>query len=398
MHATNTCHHNSLRTRVSFNSGLWTSRYRLCSVVLLSPKMNLPFFRRNRRQWLKAVITCAIAYFGSASSSTSVIQRASSKHLLLHVFPRGGGPNESNPNWDDYHVTFKSFTASSSSVANSYNQKPPILLEDLDDSNNIYDSTSLLHLPSPPKLDSFQAVLHTARQYLGHLRNTQPDLFAVAAMSLAVFVAWQLPPLHGILQAHFICRKRMLLAGRLHVLWLSAVSHVSFVHLLFNMITLLSVGPSVKQALWQQQIGYNSRGPLSLWPLMLGAAATGSLAHALAGHREGSCGLSGVTLAFLAVVARRYPQREFTSRLFYGIVPVRLSGHLLLRVLLIGSALGSLNTRSDIAHVSHLAGCLFGMGYYELWQRYPQWRHYLSGNFGSFWKKGYSKIERLLAK
>jgi membrane associated rhomboid family serine protease len=358
--------------------------------------MKLLFFRRNRRQWLKSV-ACAIACFGSASSIT---QRASPKQQVLHVFPRGGGggggPNESNPNWDNYHVTFKSFSASSSST-NSYDQKPPVLLEDLDYINhNSYDSTSLLQLPSPPRLDSFQAVLHTARQYIGYLRNTQPDLFAVAAVSVAVFLAWQLPPLHGILQAHFICRKRLLLAGRLHVLWLSAVSHVSFVHLLFNMITLLSVGPSAKQALWQRQtplISYSSN-PLSpsLWPLMLGAAAAGSLAHALVGHREGSCGLSGVTLALLAVVARRYPQREFTSRLFFGIVPVRLSGHLLLRVLLIGSALGSLNTRSDIAHVSHLAGCLFGMGYYELWQRYPQWRHYLSGNFGSFWKKkGYSK-------
>lgn len=79
-------------------------------------------------------------------------------------------------------------------------------------------------------------------------------------------------------------------------------------------------------------------------------------------------GLSGVTLAFLALQARLTPEREFAVALM-GILPVRMPAQVALICLLVWSLIGSLARKSRVAHVSHLGGLLFGMGYYELWMR-----------------------------
>jgi rhomboid-like protein len=79
-------------------------------------------------------------------------------------------------------------------------------------------------------------------------------------------------------------------------------------------------------------------------------------------------GLSGVTLAFLALQARLTPEREFGLALG-GIIPVRMAAQVALILLLVWSLIGSLARESTVAHSTHLGGLLFGMGYYELWTR-----------------------------
>lgn len=79
-------------------------------------------------------------------------------------------------------------------------------------------------------------------------------------------------------------------------------------------------------------------------------------------------GLSGVTLAFLALQARLTPEREFALALM-GILPVRMPAQVALICLLVWSLIGSFARKSRVAHVAHLGGLLFGMGYYELWMR-----------------------------
>ena len=149
-------------------------------------------------------------------------------------------------------------------------------------------------------------------------------------------------------------------SGRIHVLVTSAVSHISFMHILMNLVTFLSLGPQVKQALattrWQ------------FWLLMLGSAVVGNLGHLLLGHRDGCLGLSGVTLSLMAIVARLHPNHILAIR-FMGIFPVKMPAHVLLRILLVWSLLGSFRKNTSIAHVTHLGGLLFGMAYFELWKR-----------------------------
>lgn len=213
-----------------------------------------------------------------------------------------------------------------------------------------------------PNFSDFQSLRYSFQQYLQRLYQTSPDLFAVAATSVGVFVLWQIPALHGFLQNHFICQQRNLKAGRLHVVLTSAVSHFSFFHLLFNMITLLNLGPQVKLAL-------KTTSNWPLWPLMVGSALTGSISQAILGHRDGCLGLSGVTLGLFAVLARLYPQRIMSIRLM-GIFPISMASQMLLRVVLIWSVLGSLRTRSNVAHIAHLGGIAFGLAFYEVWLRH----------------------------
>jgi hypothetical protein len=76
-------------------------------------------------------------------------------------------------------------------------------------------------------------------------------------------------------------------------------------------------------------------------------------------------GLSGVTLAFLALQARLTPEREFAVALTSS----KDACPGCLDMFTSMSLIGSLARKSRVAHVSHLGGLLFGMGYYELWMR-----------------------------
>lgn len=78
-------------------------------------------------------------------------------------------------------------------------------------------------------------------------------------------------------------------------------------------------------------------------------------------------GLSGVTLSFLALQAKLFPDRQLGMVL--AIFPVRVKAQVALALLLVVSAVGSLDQSSRVAHLAHLGGLLYGMAYYEAWLR-----------------------------
>jgi membrane associated rhomboid family serine protease len=100
----------------------------------------------------------------------------------------------------------------------------------------------------------------------------------------------------------------------------------------------------------------------------VGAALFSSHVFLLASKNGGCMGLSGITLAFLAIFARMHPQRELGVMLM-GIIPVRMQAQVALLALLVWSVLGSIFRIGNVAHAAHLGGLLFGMGYYELWNQ-----------------------------
>jgi membrane associated rhomboid family serine protease len=143
---------------------------------------------------------------------------------------------------------------------------------------------------------------------------------------------------------------------------------------------LLSLGPQVQQTL---RMTTGNRWPL--WPLLAGAALSGSIFFLLF-SQSGCLGLSSVTLGLLAVYARFFPDRTM-GVVLAGIFPVRMPAERLLTVLLVWSAVGSLlHRRSGVAHAAHLGGLLFGCGYYELWQHRYQLQAVLH-SVEAAWKK-----------
>lgn len=179
---------------------------------------------------------------------------------------------------------------------------------------------------------------------------------------------WQIPSLHSLLMSNFVTSRSNVKKGRWSVALLSAISHVGILHLIFNLSSLLMLGPKVQGVLESSR---GSKWPL--WQFMLGAAlASSALYLVLTPRGAGMLGLSGVNTALLAMYARLFPN-SVLGILVAGIFPVRLSAHQLLQLTLLWSVLGTLvayNGRTQkVAHSAHLGGLLFGLGYYELWRR-----------------------------
>jgi membrane associated rhomboid family serine protease len=218
--------------------------------------------------------------------------------------------------------------------------------------------------------------------------HTNPTLAQVTAACVIIFVSWQNPSAHATLNNHFVCSRRNVVAHRWTGLLLSAISHSDLWHLVFNLAALLSLGPNVQQALersYQRKStswtlsSSSSSSQLLLWPLMIGAALSGSVAFlALGGSKRGhgGClGLSAVTMSLLAVYAQAFPDR-ILGILVAGILPVRLPAYQLLQVVLLWSLVGSvvaMRYPQGVAHSAHLGGLLFGLGYFEFVRRNWHW-------------------------
>jgi membrane associated rhomboid family serine protease len=218
------------------------------------------------------------------------------------------------------------------------------------------------------------------QQYMTNLHQTSPSLFWTTISCIAVFVAWQIPSLAPLLHKLFLCNRSTLRSTGGASLILSAISHNSFYHVLVNLFTLLHIGPTVQQALCNN----NKKQQQPIWPLLLGSAVAGN--SLFVGARPlGSCmGLSGVTMSLIAVNARLYPQRVFG--IVVGVFPVRLPAEHMLQILLIGSLVGSFAKGSRIAHLAHLGGLLFGILYHELYLNNNSSHHVLR-KWSSFSRK-----------
>lgn len=250
----------------------------------------------------------------------------------------------------------------------------PMTLGELDNRPHHYEVDSQSWLTSTTNWSKWsqrsttkQNPLEQIRFFAIELHRNSPTLSFTAFTCLLVYVAWQFPIFHGLLQSHFVCSKYNIQKGRVACILLSALSHASPMHLLVNLSAYLTLGPSLQQTL--------KRNNWSLYPLIFGSALAGSLAFFIRGGGGGCMGLSGVTLAMMALQAKLSPDKEF--RIVLAIFPVTLRANMALTCLLIWSVIGSLARNSEVAHITHLGGLLFGIGYYEVWLRRNQVKLYL---------------------
>lgn len=211
-------------------------------------------------------------------------------------------------------------------------------------------------------------------QFLSFYRS-HPSLAVVMAACAAVFMAWQVQPQSNLLNGFFVLSRANVRAFRWPCLFLSTVSHFNFLHLLVNLLGLWNFGPEVQRILQQW-----SRQPLG--PFLGGAALASSAAFLLLQKYSGaggSLGLSGVTLALLAVFARTYPSKTLGMRLA-GVIPIRMKAESFLIVMTLWSFVGSFaRIQSNVGHAAHLGGLLFGIAYHQLFlsqhraQQQPAW-------------------------
>ncbi|GAX25124.1 rhomboid-like protein [Fistulifera solaris] len=212
-----------------------------------------------------------------------------------------------------------------------------------------------------------QPVTHYVRQ----LYAQSPSICLTFMLSIAVFVAWQIPSAQPFLQRHFFCSIFNIEQRRYHTLLLASVSHKGFYHLLVNCMSLLSVGPSVRQAL----------APNPVWPLLLGASLSGSGMFLIMNHVtqsfSGGLGLSDVTCALIAFWARLYPERTLQFRL--GPIPVTMMAKKAVYALVAWSLAATLypviSLGDSVGHSAHLGGLLFGYFYYDWFSQQCKRRH-----------------------
>ena len=207
---------------------------------------------------------------------------------------------------------------------------------------------------------SFSWMKDLKLQFLAMYRSS-PSLTATAVSCVLIFLAWQVQPRSRVLSEYFVLSRANMRAFRWPSLFLSAVSHMDFWHLVVNLYALKSFGPSVQRTL--QQVNQ------PLGPFLGGAALASSLSFLLFQSLSGSggaLGLSGVTLALLALHARTNPTSILGMRLG-GIIPVRMKAETLLTCLTAWSFVGSIaKVRSNIGHAAHLGGLLYGVAYHQL--------------------------------
>ena len=210
--------------------------------------------------------------------------------------------------------------------------------------------------------------LQRIQTFSKNVHQTSPTLSLTSLACLVIYLSWQIPAFHQLLQSYFVCSRFNVQKGRLPSIFLSAVSHTTPTHLLMNMFAYLTLGPSLQHTL--------KRSNWSLYPLVLGATIAGSLAFLILGGNGGCLGLSGVTLAMMALQSKLSPDREF--RMMVAVFPVKLKADMALTCMLIWSVIGSIARNSQVAHTAHLGGLLFGMAYYEVWLRRNEVKWYVN--------------------
>jgi membrane associated rhomboid family serine protease len=225
-----------------------------------------------------------------------------------------------------------------------------------------------------PSFLSTNSLASAVKIYAQRVRRESPTVYWTSLSSIAIFLAWNLVPAVRPVLVRFFLASRESAKGSLGLsLVLSAVSHNSFRHLLFNLLMFLNLTPALLSSAkvlttsWASATNLEYLGPSKpkLWPFVVGGALSGNLLFLLF-RPNGSClGLSGVTCAMLGAYGAAVPDRVMKIRV-YGVLPVSLKTGTLVQVLLGVSLAGSLLApSSQICHLGHLGGLLFGLLYYQ---------------------------------
>jgi membrane associated rhomboid family serine protease len=182
-------------------------------------------------------------------------------------------------------------------------------------------------------------------------------LFLIAANVLFFLVTWQVPALKGYL---WLRPAAVLQANAWWQLVTYMFSHANFMHLFFNMLALYLFGVQLERRM--------GSGEFLLYYLVSGIGA--GVATLLVNTATGQgmiavVGASGAIFAVLLAFASFFPD----SRIFiFGILPMRAPTAVLVFAAIEIFSMFT-NFRSGVAHLTHLAGILFGWVLLVLRQR-----------------------------
>lgn len=206
-------------------------------------------------------------------------------------------------------------------------------------------------------------MVKSRRPILSHY-NRQ-TLWVLMGLSVLVYVAWQIgfrnqnEPFLSFMSQHFLVSTEAIRSGRVWTVLTSEFSHIEPRHLLFNMIGLWVFGNAVHQVI---------RDALFI-KLYVVSAILASVAHVVfglfTGDPTGALGASGAVMGIAVVYALLFPNR--TLLLFFVIpCPAWLAVILFLGIDLLG-VVGTIQDRT--AHMAHLGGAAYGLGFYWFWLR-----------------------------
>jgi membrane associated rhomboid family serine protease len=190
----------------------------------------------------------------------------------------------------------------------------------------------------------FEAPTHVATMQNWGDAVVQDEVRLIAFINVFVFMLWQCLPLQ-LMRDHFIVSRRNLRACRVHCLLTSVFSQESVMHLVQNLMFLLSRGPEVQRLI-----------PQHFLFLYLGGGCFGAMLSALAFRHHESCGASPALYALLAFNAFLHPNRE------YALAGFELTAVQLMWTLLAMDFLSYTNGDA-VDYASHAGGAMFGAGF-----------------------------------
>lgn len=216
------------------------------------------------------------------------------------------------------------------------------------------------------------------RTYCNNLHRTSTISYWILIGTIAVYLSWQVLPgyTRPVLLSYFLASRPTAIRTYGASLFLSTISHTSFLHVLVNVYVFLNLVPVVASSLESSRssssktrrnvVFLSALSPSSsLLPIVIGGGLCGNLLF-LCFRPGGSClGLSGVNMSMLSVYAGAHPDQTIRM-LLLGIIPVSLKAATLVQLLCVVSLSGSLFRPTDsIAHLAHLGGLIFGGLYYH---------------------------------
>lgn len=195
-----------------------------------------------------------------------------------------------------------------------------------------------------------QARFSSVDKFLNRLNR--PLYQYIIGANIAVFVAWNSNLISKqFLYDNFTLSLNTINANRFHTFLTYSFSHISFVHLFFNMFTLYFFGRFVEQVF----------GPKVLLHLYLAGALTSAFfIHSSNKQYHNyfpTVGASGATAAILSFYIFNFPKQ--TIFLFFFPVPAWIVG-----ILLFGQSLMMYDGRGGISGSGHLGGLVGGLFYY----------------------------------
>jgi membrane associated rhomboid family serine protease len=182
----------------------------------------------------------------------------------------------------------------------------------------------------------------------------------ILALNVAIFLVWMsgVVPV-AFMTEHFVVSWDHLAAGRVWVLLTALFSHVMGVHLVINMVVLLSFGAPLERAM--------GSGRFLLFYLAAGVAGclaqAGTLQFLMGTPGQAACGASAALVAILMLFALAFPKEQV---LLFFVIPLPAIGAALAFVTLdvFGLIYQMEGGGLPIGHGAHLGGAVIGIAYF----------------------------------